>query len=261
MGTGPLCDALALLQAKCQSCHRSKPLAGVPMPLVTYADLVAPSPSDPTKTTVQACIDRMQDTVSPMPPAPAAAATASDVAILQAWVDAGEPSTCDSGTGGTSGTSGTAGAAGAPPDPYNTPVVCTSNTNWTRGNEDSPNMRPGGACISCHASTGGEAPTFAFAGTVYPTAHEPDDCNGVNGSSTATQVVITDANGTTFTLNVNSVGNFSYTAKTAVALPYHAKVVSNGKELVMPDAQQSGDCNSCHTESGSMNAPGRIMAP
>lgn len=29
----------------------------------------------------------------------------------------------------------------------------------------------------------------------------------------------------------------------------------------MITAQTNGDCNSCHTESGTLAAPGRIMAP
>ena len=40
-----------------------------------------------------------------------------------------------------------------------------------------------------------------------------------------------------------------------------AKVVKNGKERVMKDAQTNGDCNHCHSEKGDEKAPGRIMAP
>jgi hypothetical protein len=263
-GTGPLCDVLALLRAKCQSCHSNPPSPrSVPMSLVTYADLVAPAVSDPTKTTAAMCVERMQNTVTPMPPAPAAPATAADVAVMQAWIDAGMPSTCDAPPAGSAGAGAGTGGTGVVANPYDTPVVCTSNKQWTGGNDGSANMHPGGACINCHSSGGGEeqGPSFAFAGTVYPTAHEPDDCNGLNGSSTMAQVIVTDANGAMITMNVNSVGNFSYSSRTAVALPYHAKVVSNGQERAMTAAQQSGDCNSCHTENGANDAPGRIMAP
>ena len=256
-GTGPLCDALALLHDKCVSCHGARPIGGAPMSLLSYSDLVAPAASDPARTTVALCIARMQDAARPMPPAPAMRATAADVAVLQAWIDAGMPSTCDAPVDGS------AGGTGVVTDPYDTPVVCTSNKHWTGGNDGSANMHPGGACISCHTSGGGEeeGPRFTFAGTAYPSAHEPDDCNGLNGPASTAQVVITDANGASFTLSVNSVGNFSYTARTTVALPYRAKIVSNGNERVMAEAQQSGDCNSCHTESGANAAPGRIMAP
>jgi predicted CXXCH cytochrome family protein len=30
---------------------------------------------------------------------------------------------------------------------------------------------------------------------------------------------------------------------------------------LMVTAQSSGDCNSCHSQNGSMNAPGRITVP
>jgi hypothetical protein len=59
-------------------------------------------------------------------------------------------------------------------------------------------IRRGRACMRCHADSNvaaGEqdAPIFAFAGTAYPTAHEPTDCIG-KGAQGA-QIVITDANG------------------------------------------------------------------
>jgi len=116
-------------------------------------------------------------------------------------------------------------------------------------------MRPGDACISCHRQSGGEAPTFSIAGTVYPTGHEPAECNGTS----AAQIVITDNNGQTITLTPNSAGNFS--SRNAVAFPIHAKVVANGQERVMAGAQMSGDCNSCHTQNGASMAPGRVTLP
>jgi mono/diheme cytochrome c family protein len=114
------------------------------------------------------------------------------------------------------------------------------------------------ACISCHQSSGGEAPGFAIAGTVYPSAHEPDKCNGASGS-TGIQVQIIPKSGQTITLTPNGVGNFSYSG--AIALPYQAKVIYMGRERIMSTPQQSGDCNGCHTQSGAMSAPGRILLP
>ena len=227
------------------------------MALASYDDLIAPSPSDAQVRTVDLSIARMQDTTAPMPPAPDGPSPAADIAVLQAWLDAGLPSTCDTGAAGAGGDGGVV----VPPSPYDTPVVCTSTKQWTGGNEESPNMHPGAACIDCHSK--GEGPRFNFAGTVYPSAHEPTDCNGLNGPTASSQVVITDANGVTFTMNVNSVGNFSYAAKsgTTIALPYRAKVVTNGRERAMATEQQTGDCNTCHTESGAKDAPGRIMSP
>jgi hypothetical protein len=117
-------------------------------------------------------------------------------------------------------------------------------------------MNPGTACIACHAS--GEGPLFVLAGTVYSSANEADNCGG---ASTGLTVVITDANGAVTNLTPNELGNF-YLERATVALPFTAKVVNAaGMERAMAAAQMSGDCNSCHTQSGAQGAPGRIMAP
>jgi hypothetical protein len=112
-------------------------------------------------------------------------------------------------------------------------------------------MRPGDTCLKsgCHL-TGAE--TFYIGGTVYPTLHEPLNCNGKSG----VQVVITPASGAAITLTTNSAGNF-YSA-TKIATPYRAKVVVNGVEKAMMATQTNGDCNSCHTQNGASNALGRI---
>jgi hypothetical protein len=166
----------------------------------------------------------------------------------------------DANDGGTHASTGDAAAThtGGTGDAGNTdtPTVCTSQQTWTRGDRGSPLMHPGGTCITCHDANGG--PSFSIAGTVFPTAHEPDDCDGVTGTATL-QVVITDANNQTTTLTVNSAGNF-YSAA-AIATPFSAKVVSGTRERAMTDTQTSGDCNSCHTVDGANGAPGRIMAP
>jgi hypothetical protein len=104
-------------------------------------------------------------------------------------------------------------------------------------------------------------------GTVYPTGHEPDDCNGVDtGDDTVrATVVITDAEGTTWPpIEVNGVGNFYRKGDPAsVAWPIRAKVVYGpSNERVMGTPQASGDCNSCHTATGAVgDAPGRIALP
>jgi hypothetical protein len=161
--------------------------------------------------------------------------------------DSGEP--LDSGTdsidGGDSVDSG---------DPFSTPVVCTSNVRWTRGDRGSRYMHPGGACETCH-TTHPDAPTFGAAGTVYPTAHEPNDCDGIAGVT----VIITDANGSVITLTTNSAGNFYF--ESPIAMPLRAKVISNGQTREMLEPQMTGDCNSCHTVDGNNAAPGRILMP
>jgi len=239
------CDVAQVLQSLCVSCHSNPPVGGAPMPLVTYADLTAPAKSDPSKTVAQMCVVRMQSTTAPMPPAGNTPPTAAQIATIQSWVNAGTPM-------------GTCGGAGSDAGSiYNTPVQCTSGQYYSGGGDGSSRMNPGNTCVSCHAQSGGEAPRFTIAGTVYPTAHEPTMCDGVNVAGAT--VVVTDANNNTLTLPVNSVGNFYTTA--AVATPFHAKVVYNGKERAMSAGQTSGDCNACHTEMGANGAPGRIMLP
>lgn len=240
--SGLPCDVSQVLQNSCISCHGSPP-SGAPISLVSYADLTATAPSDPTKKVVEVAVARMQSTSMPMPPS--GGASAADIKTLQDWITAGLPM-------GSCGSSGSG--------PYNTPVVCTSGKTWTSGNHGSASMNPGHACIACHA-TNSEAPKFQIAGTVYPTAHEPDSCLGVAAGSGIT-VVITDANGTVVNLTPNGSGNFYYQPRTArLKMPYHAQVKQGSKVRAMSAAQTSGDCNSCHTESGANGAPGRIMSP
>jgi cytochrome c553 len=264
MGTGLPCDVAAVLQNHCWSCHGPTPTGGAPESLVTLADLSAPSKSNPSMSNAQLAVARMNDPVSPMPPKPAAMVPAAERATFETWVQAGLPAgDCNGGTGGSTSSSSGSSTSSSGGDPYNTPPICTSMTYWMGGDSGSSQMHPGRACRSCHV-VGGKATgkTFDVGGTVYPTAHEPDDCNGV--SLTGVQVIITDANGQDHPLDVNAAGNFyhqDFFGFAAFALPIRAKVVYNGQERVMQSPQMSGDCNSCHTEDGTNNAPGRIMLP
>jgi hypothetical protein len=161
--------------------------------------------------------------------------------------------------GGPNGgaTGGQADDGGTIVDPYDTPPVCTSKTTWTRANHGDQKMNPGLACISCH-TTMNKGPRFAVAGTLFPTAHEPDLCNG-GTVVTSARVVITGSNGQSQTLTPNSAGNFNFEG--TIAKPYTAKVTYMGRERAMVESQTSGDCNDCHTQNGAMRAPGRIMLP
>lgn len=264
------CDVQTMLSNRCLSCHGTTPIeAGLPS-LVTRANLMAPSRTDPSKTNAALAVTRMQNAAAPMPPAPASRATSAEIATLNDWINAGYPTgSCGSGTTGaggagatggagnpgTGGATGTGGTSGAT-DPFGAAPICTSKMNWTGGNRGSAQMNPGMACISCHSS--GEGPRFAVAGTLYPTAHEPDRCDGVDGTNGA-QVIITGADGRMQTLTPNSAGNFY--SQTTIKTPYQAKVVYMGRERAMVAMQTSGDCNSCHTQNGANSAPGRILLP
>jgi len=245
------CNVQAVYQTHCTSCHAATPNNGAPMPLVTRANLTAPSLVDANMTFAQRTVVRMQSTTSPMPPPPGATVSATEIQTVQSWISAGYPAgTCGGGADG--------GADAGPPDPLGATPRCTSGTTWTGGNNGSASMNPGLACISCHASSGGEAPLFQIAGTVYATGHEPNLCNGANGTNGA-RVVIVDAVNRTVTLTPNSAGNFTYTG--ALTTPYTAKVTYQGRERIMVPSQTSGDCNSCHTQNGTSGAPGRITLP
>jgi hypothetical protein len=137
-----------------------------------------------------------------------------------------------------------------------TQPICTSGSTWTQGNHGSSNMNPGRACLACHVTMDG--PPLTFAGTTYPTAHEPDLCNGADGADGA-RVVITGADGNTLTLTPSASGNFD--SATNVMLPFTAKVTYQGRTRAMTTMQTSGDCNACHTQTGASGAPGRIVLP
>jgi len=247
--TGVPCDVADVLAARCTKCHGAPLKEGAPYPLLSYDDLARPAPKDSKQTVAQRCVARMNDASNSMPPLPDAPATSAEIGKLQAWIDGGMPK-------GTCGSTSDAGITDTGPSPYDTPVKCSSGLTWFLGDLGSSKMHPGKACISCH-TTKADAPALTVAGTVYPSAHEPDDC--VSRVSGAT-VVLTGADGATVTLSVDSFsGNFSYQGP--LARPYKAKVVASGKERVMSKAQTNGDCNSCHTQSGTEDAPGRILMP
>jgi hypothetical protein len=207
-------------------------------------------------------------------------APARDAAVM-ATMDArlpGRPPRGGSGGGG-GGTGGSAGrdgsstidagrdsqslardAAASTDTNYNTPLVCSSGDHWMGGNRGAAAMYPGRACIACHTMMKG--PAFGAAGTIFPSAHEPDDCNGADGLFTGAAIIIIDANGVEHPTSANLAGNFDFpTNSNTIPLPIRAKIVWNGRERVMITPQMSGDCNACHTVNGDKGAPGRVMLP
>jgi hypothetical protein len=108
-------------------------------------------------------------------------------------IGCGGSSGSDLSSGGTKADAGTDGDLNAdadqgdgatddssnPNDPLNAAATCTSGKTWTLGDRGSSLMHPGDTCITCHTANGG--PDFTIAGTVFPSGHEPTNCNGAAG--------------------------------------------------------------------------------
>ncbi|AKV03011.1 hypothetical protein AKJ09_09674 [Labilithrix luteola] len=252
---GMPCDVGALLQKYCTSCHGDPPV-GAKSSLVTREALMASW--DGGDSLAALSLARMRDVENPMPPS--GNLSENEIAIFEQWVNEGMPAgSCDSPNA---------------TDPVPIELTCTSGKYWTKGEDHGDKlMTPGRACINCHSGVGSgktmddddddehehdDAPLFTFAGTVYPTAHEPDDCYGVDGKTTGTTVILHGADGESLTLAVNASGNFF--TELPLALPYTAEVVRDGKSRTMKTEATDGDCNTCHgARSGEAN--GRITAP
>lgn len=185
-------------------------------------------------------------------------------ALLAGCGDAGSGGgTTDSG--GTTDASSSGEPTGGPGSSTGPAVTCTSKKYWTMGDEDSPLMHPGRACIACHQTVVGEdvATMLAVGGTVYPSLHEEDDCDGFDGAAEPVFVEITTADDRVLQLPVNAAGNFMYDQDEdgPIMFPIRARVVRGDAVMAMGTPQMTGDCNSCHTEQGAGGAPGRILVP
>jgi hypothetical protein len=238
-----------VLRIRCQSCHGRTPIEGANVSLLTRADLTAPSKLLPSTTVAARSLKRMVDALAPMPPVPLPASTLADITALRSWLQVGMPqSECSDEPNPSE-------------DPYDAAAICTSGSFWPI-DFDSGNwgMMPGRQCLQCHKQFFQNAPLFSVAGTLYPTAHEPDRCYGVP-VATGAKVVITDANGVEHApVPVVSGGNFG-AILSGLALPYRAKIVVGGVERVMLTPQTNGDCNVCHSQAGTQGARGRIILP
>jgi hypothetical protein len=87
--SGLPCDVRDALARACGDCHGEQPSFGAPMPLVTYADLQVPSPTDPTKKVYEVVATRIDTTSQPMPPD--GDITDAERTILLDWIAAGAP--------------------------------------------------------------------------------------------------------------------------------------------------------------------------
>jgi hypothetical protein len=113
--SGLPCDVDAVLAANCQQCHGSTPTFGATVPLVTWNDLQATSPSGGGPV-YQEVVAKIQ--AGAMPPTPYPALSSTDAATISAWVTAGAPSSRDT--------------CASPAEDAGTPVVeslpCTPDT-------------------------------------------------------------------------------------------------------------------------------------
>ncbi len=249
--TGLPCDVQFLLENRCIACHDgNRPECP---PLLDYDDLVAPSKRYPGNSMAVAALSRMKS--AEMPPAPAVPPELEEIQTFETWVILGTPKAgrcTDPPPPAPTTPSGE-------PEPINPALIgCTSGVVWTRGDTGSSLMHPGRACNACHQEKGG--PNLKIAGTVYPTAHEPDDCNGSVTPPVLT-VTVTDSRDRVLELPVNSAGNFLIERSGRLSPPFRAKVSNGTATREMKGSVTSGDCNSCHTVAGLNGAPGRIMAP
>jgi hypothetical protein len=92
------CEVREILSDGCLSCHSASLAFGAPMSLETYADLMAPALTDPSRSVYELVLERVQDSASPMPPVPYERLDASQVQALSNWEDAGFPTsdeTCE----------------------------------------------------------------------------------------------------------------------------------------------------------------------
>lgn len=93
--------------------------------------------------------------------------------------------------------------------------------------EEGPLMEPGDDCLHCHGGGEEDARSWTVAGTW-----------GGQGN----QVFIRDAQGKSFTLHTNQVGNF-YTAE---PLAFPLEVAVNGASMPGGVAAAEASCNRCH---------------
>jgi hypothetical protein len=94
------CRVVEMLANRCVSCHGALPSQGAPVSLTSLDALRGFSQLDAAQTNAQRSLARMKSSTSRMPPAPALAATADEVAALEQWVGAGMPACVPSSDAG-----------------------------------------------------------------------------------------------------------------------------------------------------------------
>jgi hypothetical protein len=104
----------------------------------------------------------------------------------------------------------------------------------------------GQACMVCHDGNTNGAPEFTLAGTLYTSGA------GTTALPGAT-IIVTDGAGSEIKMIAGDNGNF-FTTQTAV-FPIRATASGCPNETSMQNAQQVGDCNSCHSGQSHIHLP------
>jgi hypothetical protein len=105
------------------------------------------------------------------------------------------------------------------------------------------NHNAGAACLSCHTGTGA-APKWTIAGTIY---------GGDGLALPGATITVTDNGGNELKLISASNGNF-YTSQT-VQFPVRVVASRCPDTRPMLNAQQIGNCNSCHSGASRIKLP------
>jgi len=108
------CDVTDVMAGNCWGCHASQTQFGAPMSLVTHADFMAPTPTNPSVPVYQSVSTRIHHVSMPMPPPSySERLDMPELAVLDNWIGVGAPQ----GSGGVCAASGdailTGGGAGA----------------------------------------------------------------------------------------------------------------------------------------------------
>jgi hypothetical protein len=112
------CGVKQTLDSRCTVCHNEHMIAGAPMPMQKYEDLVAPAVTEPSKKVYELVGVRVHDLENPMPPQ--GMLTGDQLAGIDAWVAAGAPP-------GDDPTCATAHAASSQAEPGTWPSDCDAS--------------------------------------------------------------------------------------------------------------------------------------
>ena len=155
LGGGFPCDVASMLRDRCLNCHGTVLRMAAPMPLVTPADFRVERNGRPVMASV---MERVRDTVRPMPPPPDTLLGAAELAALDAWIAGGaqdvaggcaaeDPASVPVDQPGQIGADGgTPGVVTPPPPMMGDPVDttsegATSGPRWTLFGYDLENSR------------------------------------------------------------------------------------------------------------------------